>query len=78
MSTEERPARPWDIFNKNLRAVPESTFEERMDICRSCEHFIKLTSQCKRCGCFMNVKTKLTNASCPEGKWHQIHVPIEE
>jgi hypothetical protein len=78
MSNEERPARPWDIFNKNLRDVPEAAFEERMAICRGCEHFINLTSQCKLCGCFMNLKTKLTNASCPAGKWGQIHVTMEE
>jgi hypothetical protein len=41
----------------------------RLDICMSCEHFISLTSQCKKCGCFMKAKTRLPNAECPVGKW---------
>ncbi len=44
----------------------------RFDICRSCEHFISLTSQCSQCGCFMKAKTRLPNAECPIGKWGKI------
>jgi len=74
----ERPARPWDIFNKNLNNIPKETFDERMEICRSCDKFIKLTQQCKVCKCIMTAKTKLVNAECPEGKWGQIYVSIKE
>ena len=37
--------------------------------CQACEHFFKPTGTCKKCGCFMNVKTKLKAAKCPVGKW---------
>jgi hypothetical protein len=70
----ERPARPWDIFNKNLRRVENEIRDERLEICNACPQLIKLTSQCKECGCLMNVKTKLPNASCPLGKWDAIKV----
>jgi hypothetical protein len=78
MTEEKRPARPWDIFNKNLNNVPEEDFHARMAICKKCEFFIKKTSQCSKCGCFMSLKTKLVNASCPVGKWGTIDVSIEE
>lgn len=43
--------------------------EQRLSICEKCPHLIKLTNQCSKCGCFINAKTKLKNASCPENKW---------
>jgi hypothetical protein len=69
-----RPARPWDLYNKNLGRVQEAVAEGRMAICRECPKFISLTTQCLECGCFMNLKTKLPNAECPIHKWGQVMV----
>jgi len=74
----DRPARPWDLFNKNIGRVQNEIAKERMDICNSCPELIKLTKQCKKCGCFMEAKTKLPNASCPLGKWGEVIVRLEE
>lgn len=41
----------------------------RYEICKNCEKFFKPTRQCRECMCFMNVKTKVHDASCPLGKW---------
>jgi len=41
----------------------------RMATCNACSEFIKSTSQCKKCGCFMSAKTRLKVSSCPIGKW---------
>ena len=43
--------------------------KERLDICRQCEHYFKPTGTCKKCGCFMRVKTTLSFTECPIGKW---------
>jgi hypothetical protein len=75
--TEEKPARPWDIFNKNIKKVEEQIHSERMEICNSCPELIKLTNQCKKCGCFMNIKTKLPHATCPLEKWKAIDIPFD-
>lgn len=45
------------------------TSEKRFSICQQCPEFIELTTQCKKCGCIMKAKTKLTKAFCPLGKW---------
>ena len=74
MSTQDRPARPWDLFNKNIGRVQTEVAKERMSICLECPELIKITNQCKECGCFMNAKTKLPNAWCPLGKWNAIEV----
>lgn len=49
--------------------VEETISKTRFDICTSCEFLTKTTNSCKKCGCFMIVKTKLKNARCPIGKW---------
>jgi hypothetical protein len=73
-----RPARPWDIFNKNLGRVTEIVSKERMELCKACPHYVALTQQCTKCGCFMELKTKLPNAVCPIGKWDQVKVGYTE
>jgi len=68
----DRKAKPWDLFNKKIGRVDNGVFVERFEICKSCPEFIKLTTQCKQCGCIMSAKTKLPNAECPLGKWGRI------
>jgi rRNA maturation endonuclease Nob1 len=43
--------------------------DARWDMCQACEHFFRPTGTCKKCGCFMKLKTKLKAATCPVGKW---------
>lgn len=61
--------RPWDLINPNTKYVLEKIQKKRLDICKACPELIKLTGQCKKCGCFMTAKTKLESAKCPIGKW---------
>lgn len=61
--------RPWDMINPKSQHVNDDIRTTRMNLCLGCEHLIKLTTQCKKCGCFMTAKTKLENATCPIGKW---------
>jgi hypothetical protein len=59
--------RPWDIVSG--KKINEETAGLRLQICSSCDRFIKLTKQCRECGCIMTSKVKLQNASCPLQKW---------
>ena len=61
--------KPWDLLNPKTEYVEESVAKDRFDICKSCPELIKLTSQCKKCGCFMKIKTTLAHATCPINKW---------
>lgn len=74
----QKPVRPWDLLNANKKRVEAELKEERMAICKTCPFFIKATSQCKKCGCFMNLKTQLAEAFCPVGKWHSVDVPFDK
>jgi hypothetical protein len=62
-------ARPWDVFNPKIEHVSEEKLNHRLSICESCPELIKLTHQCKKCGCFMKVKAKIEIATCPLKKW---------
>lgn len=53
---------------KPLLATDELA-KERLAICESCEYLIKSTYQCKKCLCFMSLKTRLEKAECPIKKW---------
>lgn len=75
------PTRPWDMFNKNKERVMEDVLQRRLAICGECEFFISLTSQCMKCGCFMQLKGKLAESSCPIHKWEAEpvnHLPFKE
>jgi hypothetical protein len=72
----DRSARPWDLFNRNVGRVKPEIAEGRLSICNDCEHLIKTTKTCKECGCFMSAKVKLPNAECPVGKWQRVPISI--
>lgn len=48
---------------------------ERLSICRGssknepCEYYFRPTGSCKKCGCFVRLKTRIANQSCPINKW---------
>lgn len=58
----------WDVLKSDNKTTDEMA-EKRYDICKACPELIGLTSQCKKCGCIMSLKTKLEMATCPIGKW---------
>ncbi len=55
-----------------MKLLENNKIEERKKICSLCPYLFKPTFTCKKCGCFMKIKTKLANAKCPEGKWDSV------
>jgi hypothetical protein len=67
---KRKPAvRPWDLLNPNETRAAEEVANLRYDICKECPMLIKISKQCRKCGCFMAAKTKLLHATCPLNKW---------
>ena len=64
-------SRPWHLLDPEKIIEDQSVVDYRMSICNSCEFFKPVTKQCKKCGCIMTFKTKLSNAGCPIGKWQK-------
>lgn len=65
---ENKDVRPWDLINGSPRS-PEELGQYRLEICKACDFYRPKTNTCKKCGCFMKLKTSLAHASCPIGKW---------
>lgn len=62
-------SRPWDALKPSEYLDDTDAAQKRMLICEDCPRLIRETKQCRECGCFMKLKTKLANAKCPIGKW---------
>lgn len=65
---KDKSVKPWDMINGSPKVSAELV-KERLDICHNCPAFRPLTQTCKKCGCFMKMKTQLEKAYCPLGKW---------
>jgi uncharacterized paraquat-inducible protein A len=65
----------FDLVKNALRSgalmVSTEIKTQRLEICKSCEWYDDNNEQskCKKCGCFMILKTKLEVAKCTIGKW---------
>jgi hypothetical protein len=46
----------------------EEVQRTRISICNSCE-FLTMTRNCKKCGCFVDAKSRLAEQHCPIRKW---------
>lgn len=66
---EKNGVTPLDMLNPQTKKASEELATQRLNICKACPELIKITGQCKQCGCFMGAKTTLEAAKCPLGKW---------
>ena len=58
-----------DLFDPRQPRSDRDLIESRLAICNTCSFFDKRLVKCKKCGCFMRLKTTLREASCPIGNW---------
>ena len=50
----------------NRFLTTSSEYKRRLGICKTCEHYFIPTGSCKKCGCFMRVKAKISAMSCAD------------
>ena len=62
---------------KSVMLHDQDIIDKRWDICNSCEHFNKTTTQCGKCGCFMKLKHRIATVACPVDKWQKEYNFIE-
>lgn len=58
-----------ELQAEKIKFTDQNTIDKRFSICLECEYLIKTTNTCQKCGCFMALKTKLKNVTCPINKW---------
>jgi hypothetical protein len=66
--SDNQDAKVWDLINGSAR-TPEEVALSRLEICKGCDWFRKNTQTCRKCGCFMKLKTLIDKAHCPIDKW---------
>jgi formamidopyrimidine-DNA glycosylase len=58
-----------DAVKGNQIFASDEVQNQRMDICKECEHYHEEQVRCKECGCFLEDKTSYSAAICPVRKW---------
>jgi hypothetical protein len=51
--------------------VKENIYKDRINICKGCTYYFKLTGSCRVCKCFMKIKARIAPMSCPKGYWNK-------
>ena len=52
---------------KEIFGIPMA--KARLEQCQGCIHFIRQTSKCDICECYMPIKVLIPLTSCPDNKW---------
>ena len=60
---------PLDALNPLSKKTSNEVANQRFRVCLKCPELVPQFNQCRQCGCFMKLKTKLEAAKCPLGKW---------
>lgn len=69
MESMTGPENPYELFDEICGRAEEEVIAERHRICRECDSYVTRTHQCRECWCFMDLKARRPDASCPLGKW---------
>lgn len=56
-------------FRKEEVFVTQEVADNRMQVCLECPERDPDLNQCKRCSCFLALKTEMATEKCPLGKW---------
>ena len=53
--------------------VSEQDYQDRLDTCFKCEHFLEKLNRCGKCGCLVEFKAKWKTTKCPDDppRWKQ-------
>lgn len=60
--------------------VSDEVQQQRLSVCKGdesrppCPFYTEENNTCKKCGCFVEAKTKLASEACPEGKWDAVSI----
>jgi hypothetical protein len=52
-----------------FKKTDDKIFNQRIEICKSCEFYNSASNRCNRCGCFLDIKAAWNSEKCPIGKW---------
>jgi hypothetical protein len=51
--------------------APKEVSDMRKKVCMRCPYYHEVAGACTVCKCLVALKTKLSEASCPTGRWQR-------
>jgi len=56
-----------------MPSVSEGDYQDRVDACFNCEHFLDKLNRCGLCGCLVEYKARWKTTKCPDDppRWKQ-------
>ena len=72
LSLGQTMAKSWEEIiqgNANELMVDDYEKQRRYNICEVCEHFVKHSKRCKKCGCYLKMKIQFKVSECRIKKW---------
>ena len=65
-------------INEGRPQVTPEQYQDRLDICDSCDFLRKTTFTCGVCGCYLGTKAKWATSDCPKNKWLEVYFSKED
>ena len=61
------------FVKEGMPNVSEEDYQERIDACFKCEHFLEALNRCGKCGCLVEFKARWKTTKCPDDppRWKQ-------
>jgi len=61
------------FVKEGMPNVSEQDYQDRLDTCFKCEHFLEELNRCGKCGCLVEFKAKWKTTKCPDDppRWKQ-------
>jgi len=57
-----------DYLTNSIVYTDRVGMRSRKKLCEDCDRLSKIRT-CKECGCFIDLKVKYSQSTCPKGKW---------
>jgi len=64
--------------NKTALLVSDETYNDRIEICKTCHKYDKIQHRCMECGCFLSGKARFVLEECPLKKWEMTEKDWEQ
>lgn len=59
----------YNHMQSGFKQVDSETKNNRLNICKTCEHYNDSLIKCNSCGCFLLIKAAWASEDCPLKKW---------
>ena len=67
-----------DFVLKGMPSVSSKDYQDRIDTCFSCPHFLENVNRCGACGCLVEYKARWKTTTCPKDHWKKQDIDVKD